>query len=258
MKPKFQRRQSRAAKWAMNTGGFALVLLCASAFAHRFVNLATADFFRLSLLCGVLALIAVALAAIGYRDLWNVGAKAGGEATSGLLFALLALAPIAWFTFKAQTLPALYDISTDVEDPPLFSQATLTTRAEDNHLDALPAETVRLQEEVYPGVTARRYNDPADTVAQAVFKLMEERGWPQLAIAGTPGTSAEVTIDTRTRSAWLGLHYSMIIRLTDEDASTFVDMRSASHYGTHDFGANAARIEAFFRDLDLAVATQAK
>ena len=44
------------------------------------------------------------------------------------------------------------------------------------------------------------------------------------------------------------------IRLTDEETSTYVDMRSASRYGDHDFGDNADRVAGFLSDLDAGIA----
>ena len=43
-------------------------------------------------------------------------------------------------------------------------------------------------------------------------------------------------------------------RLAADEDSTLVDMRSASRYGRHDLGDNAARIVAFFDALDREVA----
>ena len=44
------------------------------------------------------------------------------------------------------------------------------------------------------------------------------------------------------------------IRITDEGDTCYVDMRSASRYGRHDLGDNAARITGFLTALDAAVA----
>ena len=51
----------------------------------------------------------------------------------------------------------------------------------------------------------------------------------------------------------LGFPSDVVIRLVEVDDVTIVDMRSASRYGAHDLGANAARIEAFLEDLDEAL-----
>ncbi len=52
----------------------------------------------------------------------------------------------------------------------------------------------------------------------------------------------------------LGFPADVAIRLIDEGTSTYVDMRSASRYGGHDLGDNAARIEAFLAELDVEIA----
>jgi len=52
----------------------------------------------------------------------------------------------------------------------------------------------------------------------------------------------------------LGFPSDVAIRLIDEDTSTYVDMRSTSRYGPHDFGDNAARLTSFLAELDLEIA----
>ena len=42
----------------------------------------------------------------------------------------------------------------------------------------------------------------------------------------------------------------MVIKIVSEEENTLVEMRSASRWGKHDFGANARAIEKFLRDLD--------
>lgn len=60
-------------------------------------------------------------------------------------------------------------------------------------------------------------------------------------------------IEALATSDLLGFESDVVIRLVEIDEETVVDMRSASRYGVHDLGANAARIEAFMRDLDEAL-----
>lgn len=66
--------------------------------------------------------------------------------------------------------------------------------------------------------------------------------------AGVAG--AEVSIEVRAFSQWLRFPADLVIRLTDEGESTFVDLRSASHFARHDLGDNAGRIRSFLADLD--------
>ena len=55
----------------------------------------------------------------------------------------------------------------------------------------------------------------------------------------------------------LALPVDVAMRVTDEGTSTYVDMRSASRYGSHDLGDNAARIAAFLAELDAEVSALA-
>jgi hypothetical protein len=255
MRVKFKRRTSAAALWSRRMATFAFVLLAVSAFSHRFIGIETANLFRLVMLSSALATVALFLAAYGLRQLWTHGDRAGMAAMGAIGLAFVTLAPVGLYAVLAATRPALTDISTDLEDPPAFAPDNVSTQAEGNALDTFPPDTAQLQTEAYPGVVGRRYNEPADIVIQAVTELAAQRGWTVEPVLGTPGSSAEVLVDLKMRSFVLGLYYSAVVRITDEDVSTYVDMRSASHYGVHDFGANARRIEDFLRDLDFAVAT---
>lgn len=50
-----------------------------------------------------------------------------------------------------------------------------------------------------------------------------------------------------------GFRHDIIIKIQSEEEATLVDMRSASRFGAHDFGSNAAIIEDFLADLDTAL-----
>ncbi|SOE17633.1 uncharacterized protein DUF1499 [Hoeflea halophila] len=69
-----------------------------------------------------------------------------------------------------------------------------------------------------------------------------------LALAPIPNFAV---IQYRTRTLVLGIPQDVLIRLSEEEQTTFVDMRAATRDGDHDFGINAALIRGFLRDLDL-------
>ena len=66
-----------------------------------------------------------------------------------------------------------------------------------------------------------------------------------------------MTIGALARSFVLDLPVDVAVRITADEDSTLVDMRSASRYGRHDLGDNARRIAAFLAALDAEVAGQA-
>jgi len=55
----------------------------------------------------------------------------------------------------------------------------------------------------------------------------------------------------RTKSLILGVPEDILVRLSEEEETTFVDMRAATRDGDHDLGLNAAVVRDFLRDLDV-------
>jgi hypothetical protein len=55
----------------------------------------------------------------------------------------------------------------------------------------------------------------------------------------------------RTKTLVLGIPQDVLVRLSEEEETTFVDMRAATRDGEHDFGINADLIRTFLHDLDL-------
>ena len=257
MRLKYKRRSSAAALWSKRLGIFAFVLLLVSIGAHRLSLLDTADLYIMVAVVGALALFVLLLAVVGFRALWANGDRGGIWSAAGVFFAALCLAPIAWFGFLAVTLPPLHDLSTDLENPPPFALSNRGDERGGNPLTQLPAETVRLQAAAYPAVLGRRYEEPADVVVRAALTVLEERGWPVLAQTGSAALGGSVLVDTSYASLWTGFTYSLVLRVRDETDTSYVDMRSAAHFGRHDFGANAGLIRDFLHDLDFAVATLA-
>jgi uncharacterized protein (DUF1499 family) len=74
---------------------------------------------------------------------------------------------------------------------------------------------------------------------------------------GDEPVAAETTIEAVAYSLLLAIPSDVAIRIVDEQGSTYVDMRSASRYGLHDFGENARRIGAFLAELDAEASLQA-
>ena len=59
-----------------------------------------------------------------------------------------------------------------------------------------------------------------------------------------------VTLQYTATTLILGIHHDIVIRLSEEEETTFVDMRAATREGPHDLGFNAALIRDFLHDLD--------
>ena len=57
-------------------------------------------------------------------------------------------------------------------------------------------------------------------------------------------------IEAVARTAIMGFRDDVAVRVRREDDGSRIDVRSASRYGRHDFGANASRIKSLLDDID--------
>jgi hypothetical protein len=252
-----ERPMSPGAVWSRRFGGFSFVLLLAVWLCHRYGLVATPDL--LPLLSTVLATALAGLAAglVAHRRYWYFGDRGGPDIFWGLFWSLATIAPfivVAWWYIAY---PKLTDISTDPENPPALVEAARLRTPDMNATVPPTPESIIRQAEAYPLVEGRRYELPIDRVLTAVDDLLQRRGWRVTATRDSVGMAFATTIEALAHSPVWRMPADVAIRLTDEETATFVDMRSASRYGRHDLGDNAARITNFLAELDVLMAAQA-
>jgi hypothetical protein len=191
---------------------------------HRFGKIETAPFLAVMGLVAVTAALGLCLAATGLAGLWRHGYAGGRRSAVGLALCLF--------------IPRIADISTDLADPPQFARDTASGLMPD------------LQASAYPEVTGRRYPISVDGVLALVERQVAESGWQVTGRRGSLGGSGEVLLDAEAATPIMGFRDSVVIRITDEGDTAYVDMRSKSGFGDYDMGANAARIMKFMKALD--------
>ena len=248
MRKKYVRLTSYAASWSPRFGGLSLLLLVISSLLHRFSFIRTNVFLILSALAGVFALTALALALKGLFDLWKNGDRGGLKSLKGIVYSFITLTPIAAFLLMWSVMPPLADISTDTDTPPRFIAGT-------RPVDALPVAVdlsgqAPLQLKEWPELSGRRYDGSPDRILKSVRNVLDAEGWPIKAQRGVDGEDEQLFVETEAKTFYLGFASDIVIRLTDEGDTTFVDMRSASRYLSRDLGVNAAFILTFMDALD--------
>lgn len=249
-----EQRVSNATVWSRRVAIFSIVLFLTAAIGHRIGFLDTPDFFPALGAVAVFAVLALLFAVRALFLFWHYGGKGGGSLLFAILVALLVLAPFGITAYRGLTLPMLNDVSTDSDDPPELAIAAAQRTDGMNRIEPFTPERRKLQQDSYPTATGRRYEAPIAQVAEVVQEVLDDRGWPIVSSMDFPPDATEITIEAQARSPLLGFPADVAIRLIDEGMSTYVDMRSASRYGPHDFGDNAARIAFFLADLDVEVA----
>ena len=185
---------------------------------------------------------------------WHYGGKGGGTLLFAILLSLLVLTPFGITAYRGIMLPALTDVSTDTDDPPELAIAAGQRTDGMNRIEPFTPERRKLQQDNYPAATGRRYEAPIGQVVDVVQDVLANRGWRIVGPTEFPAGATEITIEAQANSPLLGFPSDVAIRLIDEDTSTYVDMRSTSRYGPHDFGDNAARLTSFLAELDIEIA----
>ncbi len=186
-----ERHRSSAANWCQRLAGFAVPYLIIVILGHRFGAVDTITTFWL-LGLGVMILIASLITgARGFYELWNYGHEAGLNSARGMALALLLLLPFIYQGAKAFLLPPIYDISTDLDEPPAFDSVLDDRTSGMNPVLDPTTVTNVMQLRSYPRVAARRYPLGIARIFKEVVALVGERGWTILT-ANTEQGSAPI------------------------------------------------------------------
>ena len=144
---------------------------------------------------------------------------------------------------RAQRLPSIHDVTTDLDNPPAF-QAILPKRADaPNTLERTP-QLALLQREGYPDLAPITLPTPPAAAFDRALSVAQSSGW-EIVTADKSSGRIEATDTTR----WFGFTDDVVVRLTPWGAGTRVDVRSTARAGAGDLGRNASRIRRFLNDL---------
>lgn len=252
MRPLPSRPRSRTAVWALRLALVTPLLALVSLVAHRIGQIGTADFITLVWVCLALALTSLALVVLSLRGLWLRGKKGGRRAIGALVLTLAMLAPFGWAAWAYVVLPMQADVSTDLIEPPLFLDEL---RDLEGDADAIIAASLQ---NGYPDLTGRRYDVDLERMNQLIEEVALEQGFAVERRRGRVSANDEISIEFSWRSPILHLPHEIVVRLTDEGETAYVDMRSRTVFGSHDLGTNAALIERFLTALDYASVSLAR
>jgi uncharacterized protein (DUF1499 family) len=190
-----------------------------------------------------LAAAAVGLAAglLAYRRGRRAAAIVAAAAVAiGLVAAGI---PYSWQR-RAQSVPPIHDITTDLENPPEF-EAIVPLRAEAPNSLERPPTLAAQQREGYPDLAPVTLSLPRDEAFNRALAVVQDKGWEIISADQSAGR-IEATDTTR----WFGFQDDIVIRLTPWGAGARVDVRSVSRVGRSDAGTNARRIRDFLDTLE--------
>jgi uncharacterized protein (DUF1499 family) len=194
-----------------------------------------------------LAVFAILVAVAAFVMLWINGGPGAGAAVTGVIISLMLLGYPGYLGYRAYTLPAIKDITTDPIDPPRFE--VVARLRPPNTSDYPGLATAELQKDAYPDVEPLLVKVAPAVAYDDAMKIITKRKW-RVFDSRPPQPGREGHIEAIARSPIMGFRDDVVVRIRPARDGARIDARSASRYGYTDFGANAARVEALLDDID--------
>lgn len=212
----------------------------------------------------VIALVAlVAALARAPRTGWRA-------ALIALVIPALGFGYLAYVRGQSADIPPIHDVTTNIADPPTYSEALIALRTAEaanpvadfsTELTSLPAyqgerfaplagrSLGQVGQGAYPELeTLVTAVAPADAFAAAEAEARAQ-GWTIVSADAATGL-----IEATAETFWFGFKDDVAVRVRPAEAGAAIDMRSTSRVGLSDLGANAARIEAYMSALSARLA----
>lgn len=203
-----------------------------------------------------LALLAIVVALFAFIRVWREGARGLGAALGAVFIATLLLAYPAYGALRGFRLPAITDVSTDIDQPPAFSRSRVAFAAREGRYPPEPGPAARqAQREAYTQIAPLTLDVDPDEAFDLARKAAVNRKWQIIEAIRPGGRVGNGRIDASAHSRLLNLPADITVRIRPRADGTRIDVRSATRLGVRDFGDNADRIRAYLDEVaNLAIA----
>jgi len=198
----------------------------------------------------IMATVAILLAAVAFVVIWRHGVEGLGAAATAMLIGIALLAYPAYLSVKAYRLPAISDVTTDPIDPPRFETIGRLRSREANPVAYAGLYAAELQKAAYPDIVPLETTSNAKTAYEAAIAVIKKRRWNVVNEREPQPGRRDGYIEAVARTPVMGFRDDVAVRVRPAGQGARIDVRSASRYGRHDFGANATRVKALLDDID--------
>src|SRR5499426_2489588 len=247
---------SRLAIWARRTALFSLI---ATILAIVIVRSGLLEFRpALATVGGALAFSAIALllAFAAFVVIWREGLIGISYSLTAIGIAIALLAYPSYVGLASYRLPWIYDITTDPIDPPRFEALARLRVRDANPTTYAGLYAAEQQRAAYPDVGPLGTNAAVQAAYDAALAVVNKRRWRIVDARAPQAGRREGRIEAVARTPIMGFRDDVVIRVRAETDGVRIDARSASRYGSFDFGTNAARVRGLMNDIEDAIRAQ--
>jgi Protein of unknown function (DUF1499) len=257
---------SRLAIWSRRVALFSLIATLIGVIIVRSGALDVVP--AVSTLGGALALAVVAiLLAFGAGIvIWKDGLGGFRQALTAVFIGLVLIGYPAYLGVRAYRLPAIYDVTTDPIDPPLFDAIARLRPRDANPIAYQGLYAAELQHVAYSDIEAEQTTATPQEAFDAAMKVITRRRWrvvnarppaqglPPTRVSNPRGaqdlSARDGVIEAVARTLILGFREDVVLRIRPTSDGARIDARSASRYGRNDLGSNATRVRNLMNDID--------
>jgi hypothetical protein len=196
------------------------------------------------------AFVAMMLAFGAFVVIWRQGLRGLGLAVAALAIGAMILAYPGYLAVLFYRLPAVNDITTDPVDPPRFEAITKLRPRGANPVAYPGPAAMKFQRAAYPDIEPLLVSVPPIEAYDAALAVITKRKWRIVDLRPPQTGRREGRIEAVARTPIMGFRDDIVVRVRAAEDGARIDMRSASRYGQHDFGANASRLRSLSSDID--------
>lgn len=238
------------ARWTSRLALFAVLLILTAIFLHRLFGMPTPVALNVVTFAFALALLALVVGLGAFVEIWRNGGPGTARSVFGVLLSLALLSlPVAALPLARQ-FPPINDISTDVTSPPPFNALAKQRSGQANSAVYPGPESAEQQKAAFPDLKPLVIDRTRQEAFELVVDAMKRLGMT-LVSEQSPGADSPQPglIEAVDRTLVLGFYDDVAVRVDGSDGRARVDLRSASRFGTYDFGRNAERIRAMMKEI---------
>jgi uncharacterized protein (DUF1499 family) len=205
----------------------------------------------------VFAAAAIILSLAAFVVIWKDGLDGFGSALLAMVIGVGLLIYPAYLGARAFRLPAISDVTTDPADPPRFEQIARLRSPDANSIAYAGAAVAEKQRAAYPDIEPLVVTTTALQTYEAALAVITKRKWLVVDARAPQAGRREGHIEAVARSPIMGFRDDVVVRVRPDGNGARLDARSASRYGSHDFGGNATRIRSLLEDIDDTLGSEA-